>query len=426
MVRAFDWHDGERLIRFGRGVAADAVEALGGPGFLLLTTSRAGAALPAAAEAAAGVRHVPPGGVPELAADALAWARAAARDAPPLAIAAHSWATRSHHDMRIVALGGGRVVDVAKAVAAALGDGARAMAIPTTLSGAEMTRVHRHAAGVDEGTPRVRCAVVVCDPALAASQPGDELAASALNALGHAVEAPCTVAANPVATLAAHEAARLLVGAFAGAAPDRDALALGALLAGYALDSTGYGLHHVLAQTLVRHGLAAHGHANAVLLPHTIAALARRFPERHAALAAALGEDPAGAAARLRALTGVTRLRELGVDAEALEACVETCRGAPAARRDAAATGARMSCARSTRRRCSVGAWKAVSSHNGTAPGRVPASSRRSIPGRGHRCAGSRSSRASCAAASWPRTRPGSRRSTPTRCSTCSAAPATG
>ena len=132
--------------------------------------------------------------MPELAAAALDWARSAGGTAT-----------------RIVALGGGRVVDVAKAVAAALGDGARAMAIPTTLSGAELTRVHRHAAGVDEDTPRVRCAVVVCDPALAASQPGEELAASALNALGHAVEAPCTVAANPVATLAAHEAARLLV-----------------------------------------------------------------------------------------------------------------------------------------------------------------------------------------------------------------------
>ena len=404
MVRAFDWRDGERLIRFGRGVAADAVQALGGPGYLLLTTSRAGAVLPAAAEAAAGVHHVPPGGVPELAAAALAWARAAARDAPPVAIAAHSWATRSHHDTRIVALGGGRVVDVAKAVAAALGDGARAMAIPTTLSGAEMTRVHRHAAGVDEETPRVRCAVVVCDPALAASQPGDELAASALNALGHAVEAPCTVAANPVATLAAHEAARLLVGAFAGAAPDRDALALGALLAGYALDSTGYGLHHVLAQTLVRQGLAGHGQANAVLLPHTIAALARRFPEQHAALAAALGEDPAGAAARLCALTGATRLRELGVDARGARGVRGDGRGAAAARQHAAAAGARRAARDLRGRRCSVGAWKAASRRErGQRPAGAPASSRRSTPGRGRRCAGSRSSRASCAAASSPR-----------------------
>ena len=313
MVRAFDWRDGERLIRFGRGVAADPVAALGGPGYLLLTTSRAGAALPAAAEAAAGVHHVAAGGVPGLAAEALEWARASGQ-----------------RDARIVALGGGRVIDVAKAVAAALdGGGARAMAIPTTLSGAEMTCVHRHAEGVDEATLRVRCAVVLYDPGLAASQPAGELAASALNALGHAVESPCTAAANPVATLAAHEAARLLVGAFAGAAPDRDTLALGALLAGYALDSTGYGLHHVLAQTLVRRGLAGHGQANAILLPHTIPALAQRCPEPHARLAATLGEEPAAAAARLRELTGATRLRDLGAGEDDLEACVDAAAARP-------------------------------------------------------------------------------------------------
>jgi alcohol dehydrogenase class IV len=198
------------------------------------------------------------------------------------------------------------------------------MAIPTTLSGADMTRGHRHAAGIAETTPRVRCAVVVCDPGVAASQPIAELAASALNALAHAVEGPCTPAANPVATLAAHEAARLLVGAFADEEPDRESLALGALLAGYTLDSAGLGLHHVMAQTLVRHGLAGHGQSNAVLLPHTTGALARRFGAEHAALSAALGEEPAEAAARLCALTGATRLRDLGIDESALDACVET------------------------------------------------------------------------------------------------------
>ena len=308
MVRgAFDWRDGERLIRFGRGVAAEAVEALGGPGYLLLTTSRAGAEAPAVAEAAAGVHHVTAGGVPELAAEAL------------------EWASSHPHERRIVALGGGRVIDVAKAVAAALGEEARAMAIPTTLSGAEMTPVHRHANGVEESTPRVRCAVVVCDPALAASQPAPELAASALNALAHAVVAPCTVAANPVATLAAREAARQLVAALGGAEPARDALALGALLAGYALGSTGYGLHHVMAQTLVRRGLAGHGQANAVLLPHTVEALRRRCP----AEIAAFDEDPARAAERLRALTGVTRLRELGVSSGDLDGCVEEAAARP-------------------------------------------------------------------------------------------------
>jgi alcohol dehydrogenase class IV len=305
-ARDFRWRDGERVIRFGRGIAGESVAELGGPGFLLLTTPRAAARQAAVVEAAAGVHHVPGGTVPELAAAAVGWARSAGGDG------------------RVVALGGGRVIDVAKAVAAALGGGARALAIPTTLSGAEMTRGHRHAEGVDEATPRVRCAVVVYDPALAASQPEPELAASALNALGHAVEGPCTVRSNPVATLAAHDAARRLVGAFAGAEPDRDELALGALLAGYTIDSSGFGLHHVLSQTLVRHGRVGHGQANAIMLPHTIPALARRFPEEHAALTAALGEDPAAAAARICALTGTTRLRDVGVRAEDLDACADT------------------------------------------------------------------------------------------------------
>ena len=119
----------------------------------------------------------------------------------------------------------------------------------------------------------MRCAVVVNDPALSASQPVPALAASAANALGHAAEAPCTVRANPVATLAALEAARAIAGAFRrrDREPDRAALALGALLAGYAIGSAGLGLHHVLAQTLVRVAGAAHGQANAVLLPYTLA-----------------------------------------------------------------------------------------------------------------------------------------------------------
>ena len=212
------------------------------------------------------------------------------------------------------------------------------MAVPTTLSGAEMTRGHRHARGVDESTPRVRPAVVVFDPALAASQPVEQLAASTLNALGHAVEGPCTVLANPVATLAAHEAARLLTAGWAGEEPDRETLALGALLAGYVIDSTGLGLHHVLAQTLVRVAGAGHGQANAALLPHTIGALGRRAPEAIAALNTAVTgasderraartsratDDLAGIALRIAERAGAANLRAIGVDPADLAACAE-------------------------------------------------------------------------------------------------------
>jgi len=296
----FTWRDGERTIRFGRGVAAEAVDALGGEGYALLTTERAAAMAPAVAEGAAAVRMIGAGRVDELAGDLLG---AVARE-------------------RIVALGGGRVVDTAKALAAASGGSQVAMAIPTTLSGAEMTRIHRRAAGSDQRAPTVRPRVVVNDPALSASQPVAELAASALNALGHAAEGPCTPLANPVATLAAHDGARLLARSLR-AEPDRDGLALGALLAGYVIDSTGYGLHHVLAQTLVRLGGAGHGPANAVMLPHTLGALAWRFPERLDALATALDGEPGEVARRMCELTGASRLRDIGVARDALATCAE-------------------------------------------------------------------------------------------------------
>jgi alcohol dehydrogenase class IV len=217
----------------------------------------------------------------------------------------------------LLALGGGRVIDVAKALAAA-DPPRRVAAVPTTLSAAEMTRGHRHAVGVDPATPRVRPQVVVNDPALSASQPEPALAASALNALAHAVEAPLTVRTNPAATLVAHGAIRLLAGGFAAEEPDRDQLALGALLAGWASDAAGYGLHHILSQTLVRHTAIGHGAANAVMLPQTLRALARRRPTELEAMADAAGDDLPSIAARLGARAGPTRLRDHGVLAEQL------------------------------------------------------------------------------------------------------------
>lgn len=299
MPERFTWIDGERLIRFGRGTAAEAAGLLaeqGFGGYVLLTTERALAAAPALGEAAAEVRQVPGGGVPE--------AAAAVRD---------GLAGRP-----LVALGGGRVVDAAKAIAGA--DGYACAAIPTTLSGAEMSRIHRMPAGVEEFT-LVRPSVVVADPALMASQPMPALAASAMNALAHAFEALYVPLRNPVAEAAALRATTEIARGLAAPAtdPDRDRLALGSLLAAYALGSTGYAVHHVVCQTLVRVAGTPHAETNAVMLPHSVALVERRVPDLVAAFGAALGSpdpDPATAAeqaAVLAALAGPTTLGELGV-----------------------------------------------------------------------------------------------------------------
>jgi alcohol dehydrogenase class IV len=302
--RPFTWQDGERTIRFGRGAIADAAWLLGDD-YVLLTTERGAATAPGVAAQAAAVHMVPGGLVDQLAGRLL----------------------DEVEGELIVALGGGRVIDTAKALVAA-GKGGRAAAIPTTLSAAEMTRVHRHAAGVDHSTPRVRPAIVINDPALSASQPDEELAASAANSLAHAVEGSVTTMASPVPTLAAREAAALISQALPegdGPVDDaaRDALALAALFAGYAIDASWYGLHHVAAQTLVREAGAGHGPANAALLPHTIGALRARRGDVFAAIDAAVGGDTAQLARRLAERAGAIRLRDLRVPESRLDACAE-------------------------------------------------------------------------------------------------------
>lgn len=290
-MEGFTWRDGERTIRFGRGAASTANE-LVGTGYLLLTTTRARGCLPELEEGAGAVLEVPRGLVDEISTELL----------PDVQRVPGS----------LVALGGGRVIDTGKALAAATG---RAVAaIPTTLSAAEMTRLHRHVKGLEPAPAFVRPQVVVNDPDLSASQPEAELAASAANSLAHAVEAPVTTSASPVPRLAAGEAARLTAEAYAGAEPDREALALAALLSGYAIDAAWYGIHHVMSQTLVRLAAIPHGQANAVMLPHTMRALARRGYELVAEVA--LGE-------RLAELAGAAHLAAFGVDEDTLERCAD-------------------------------------------------------------------------------------------------------
>jgi len=282
--------DGERTIRFGEGSAAEAPDLLRQAGFdayALLTTDRAAGS--AALEPAATL-HVPPGLVDELSAALLPEAG----------------------ERPLVALGGGRVIDTAKAIGGVTG--APVAAIPTTLSGAELTPFHRLPAGV-EGARMVRPSLVVADPVLMASQPEPELWASAMNAVAHGMEALYTPLANPVAEAAA------LRGAQAIAAQD---VALGAFLCGWASGMTGFAVHHATCQSLVRIAGSPHAQTNAVMLPHFASMMAARVPGVMGELARALGDpdgDPdaaAGLSARLSARSGHTRLATLGVEDEHL------------------------------------------------------------------------------------------------------------
>ena len=307
MVSPFTWIDGERRIRFAAGAIREAPDLLAAHGFeryALLTTERAETASADLVGGAETVLHVPPGPVPD--------AAAAVRDRA----GGHT----------VVALGGGRVVDAAKAVAAA--DGLACAAIPTTLAGSPMTPIHRMPKGV-QAANRTRPALVVWDPDLIATLPRAQLAATAMNALAHAFESLYAPFANPVAAMAALRAAELFAEALPTDEPDRAEVALGALLGSYAVGTTGFAVHHALSQTIVRTMGTPHAETNAVMLPHTTDFMAHRAPEAVGRFAHALG-DPAGnpanvsgRVARLTAGAGVDSLAQLGLDDDSVATIVE-------------------------------------------------------------------------------------------------------
>jgi alcohol dehydrogenase class IV len=305
-ARDFTWHDGRRVVRFGEGVLAGAYGTLEGNDwaeFELLSTPRALEGAPAdLVEAASAVHEVAAGKVADTSAALIG---DVASD-------------------RLVALGGGRVIDTAKAIAA-VREGETA-AIPTTLSGAEMTGLHRLPEG--HTAPRLnRPAIAIADPTAMTSLPEEPLRATALNSLGHGADALFGPVANPFSTTSALHGIELLATALdqPPADGDRVALALGSLFCAHAIDGAGFSLHHAVCQELVRGVGIPHAETNAAMLPHTMAAMREREPAAMGALAGALGIDLEGLPARLAELGGgPRRLGDLNPDRSRLDQVLDT------------------------------------------------------------------------------------------------------
>lgn len=255
----------------------------------------------------------------------------------------------------VVALGGGSAIVTARAAAIALAEGDDLAALATRREASGKLHSPRLAApklpqfvvpttpttaAVKAGSavfdpqagerralfdPATRAQAIALDPVALASAPASLMLDAGLNTLTLALEGILSRSVDPIAEGLLLQAVRLCEAALHPAPGDeaRAALATAAVLAGRGTDHAGAGVATVLAHALgARHHLP-HGALDAILLPPALRFNAEAAPGPLEAAARAFGVAggqglPGALAARFATLGIPSRLRDLGVPAEAL------------------------------------------------------------------------------------------------------------
>ena len=191
----------------------------------------------------------------------------------------------------IIAVGGGSVIDTAKAFAAGfsqtrtlksilvdgesepVGQRPQLIAIPTTSgTGSEVTpfaTIWHHQSGQKYSLtgPQIFCDQAILDPELTFSLPENETVFTALDAISHALESIWNKSANPVSQMFAQQALELAISALPRVLAQHDnyearqLMQLSSLYAGYAISCTKTAVAHAISYPLtsrlkIPHGLA--------------------------------------------------------------------------------------------------------------------------------------------------------------------------
>jgi alcohol dehydrogenase len=241
----------------------------------------------------------------------------------------------------IIGLGGGSVLDAAKAIAIlATNPGGiedyegreryqtsplPVLAIPTTCgTGSEVTWVSiithtgRQIKMSIKG-PLMYPAAALVDPDLLVTLPRPLIASTGLDALTHAVEAFTAKPANALTDALALEALGLIFRSLPLAYQDinknaeaRENLMLGSLMAGMAFVNSDVGAVHCLAESVGSLYDTPHGVANAVFLPHVMEFNLEAAEAKYARIALAVGIE--AISRREAALRLIARIREISRD----------------------------------------------------------------------------------------------------------------
>lgn len=258
----------------------------------------------------------------------------------------------------LIALGGGSVIDLAKAIRVVAAHGGTAtdydlskgglkkigptmspmIAIPTTSgTGSEATMAtvitdpERHVK-FTVLSPYVRVSGALLDPELTLSMPPMVTAATGLDALTHCIEAFVSRGYNPFADGICRSNFRLVGRSLKKAVASgsdmeaRKDMLMASMLGGMALSQKGLGAAHALAHPLTGMFGVPHGTANSLMLPHVMRFNAKAAGERYVEVARLLGLQAGTADATADAISGFSadlglpvRLRDGGVSEEALE-----------------------------------------------------------------------------------------------------------
>jgi len=240
----------------------------------------------------------------------------------------------------IVSVGGGSVIDTAKAVCVVLKNGGRAndhitgwnrlkepqtphIVIPTTSgTGSEVTSaaVIKHK-GADRKLfildPHIMPNVAILDPRFTMTLPPSLTATTAMDAMTHAVEAMCTITPNEISNGMALRAIRLIKENLPLAVADgrnekaRLNLQVAATMAGWAFTIASVGLAHAMAHTIGSQHNVPHGAACGLILPKVMRFNVDTCTDNLVQIAQALGVNIFNMDKRQAALAAADAIEEL-------------------------------------------------------------------------------------------------------------------
>ncbi|HEX6241060.1 MAG TPA: aldehyde dehydrogenase family protein, partial [Polyangiales bacterium] len=261
----------------------------------------------------------------------------------------------------IVSVGGGSVIDTAKAVSICLAEGGKAIdhvgfymmrkhgvphvVVPTTAgTGSEVTNtavIHHVELGrkVYMLDDKVIPQTAILDPVLLAGLPKGLTASTGMDAMTHAVEAVVSRRGNPISEGMALQAIRMIA-EHLPACVERGAelesrvqLQQAAAMAGWAFSIASVGLVHGMSHALGAVARVPHGTANGILLPHVMRFNLEAAGPKLAQVAQALGVQGEQAALAAQAAESIsellvrlghpTKLSEVGVKRADLAHCAQ-------------------------------------------------------------------------------------------------------